>query len=202
MNKTWVRKKQKDGLAKFGSFGRALHSHKLTGCVSSTVGSTVPSVVSTLLASRKFCLLCCLPSTGLQNGLTHLGGPVHFMIQKDNKRPTQGCRNYYSLRNNGWELELPEVAVRAGNVDLGQEAGWEAPENTSSPETPSSLCEREGFGYRRGLLIPGLCGMVTISWKSAKDSEAFGEKGLWRQGDLGSKPSSPAHSLCYFGHIT
>lgn len=54
-------------------------------------------VSSILLASRKLSLLHCLPSTGqdwLWSGLTHLGGLVHFLVQKGTKRPAQACRNY------------------------------------------------------------------------------------------------------------
>lgn len=156
------------------------HYHVMTVHVSSAAGSMVFFVSSILLASRKFSLLHCLPSTGqdwLWSGLTHLGGLVHFLVQKGTKRPIQACRNY----------SFAYIVMYYSS-------------SVVSRSFLSECVKRHSLGTQHGFSDP------RASWdhlhqleehKRHLDSLSLGgvleREELWRQTGLASKPSSPAY---------
>lgn len=156
------------------------HYHVMTVHVSSAAGSMVFFVSSILLASRKLSLLHCLPSTGqdwIWSGLTHLGGLVHFLVQKGTKRPTQACRNYSFCT-------YCYVLCFFSGV---QEPSFWVCEKTLTWDTARVLWPRASWDHLHqleehkrhlGSLSPG--GVLE-------------REELWRQTGLASKPSSPAY---------
>ena len=156
--------------------------HVTTVCVSSTPGSTVFFVRSILLASRKLSLLRCLPSTGqdwLWSGLTHLGGLVHFLVQKGTKRSTQACRAYSFCT-------CCYVLLCFSGV---QEPSFWVCEKTHTWDTPRVLWPQGFLGSS-----PSAGGaQETLGFPNLSLGGVLEREELWRQTGLASKPSSPAY---------
>lgn len=127
-------------------------------------------------------LLHCLLSIGkdwLWSGMTHVGGLVHFLIQKGTKRPAQACRNYSFCTYCYVLLFFTGV----------QEPSFWLCEKTHTWDTAWVLWPQGFLGSS-----PSAGGaQETLGFSNLSLGGVLERGELWRQTGLASKPSSPAY---------